>query len=256
MSKLRAVIVVPFYDTLENNRAKRGTIETLKHLLDTIDRSHTVIPVDNGSTDKRGTEFARKNFPDFLEISEPMSISEGVNSGWRMYQDELINGEAVAIKHDNDLVVTSDEWVDALIDLFCAEPDIYLAGPRNALVEYSQDEWGLHMVDRGSYYESQFIYGGVQARSPLAFRDIGYARQPYGKWGYGDHWDTWRVKRLGKRLAVLKDYEFEGLVGHSALERDEKNEHRILAKEAFLQLQRDVIDGKRTVYERFSGWRP
>jgi hypothetical protein len=242
----RAIIAVPFFDTAENERSA-VTIEVLTQLLEVVPAPHVVIPVNNGSSDRAAVEFARGEFPHFLDLAEPLSISGGVNSAWHLFHDELQAGEAVAFKHDNDLRVTPTNWVDTILEFIDAHPDVYLVGVRNVSVDYA--DWPHLRGDMGSWYETIFTYGGLQARSPACFAQIGYARQPYGRWGWGDHWDSWRVMHLGKRLAVLKDFEFQQLVGHSSLPDADKQEHHDRARGAYLDMRAEVVLGKREIYE-------
>jgi len=246
-----AVICVPFFDTPENDRAEKGTIACLTHLLENIRPPHVVIPVDNGSTDKRGSDFAMANFEHFIEIEHPLSISEGVNSGWHLFHDALMAGDAIAIKHDSDLVTSPDNWVDKIVTFFESDPDIYLVGPRHFNVNYSTHR--IVTRDYGHYYDCSFLFGGVQARSTECFKRIGYARQPYGKWGFGDHWDSWRVKYLKKRIVTLKNVVFDELVGHSALSEEEKKQHQERARQSLMKLQRRVSSGAIDIYQEFTG---
>ena len=244
-----AVIAVPFFDTPANNRAVKGTVACLSKLLEQVQPPHIVVPVDNGSTDKRGANFARANFEHFVDTVYPLSIAEGVNSGWHLFHDQLMAGEAVAMKHDSDIISTPDDFVDRILSVIESNPDVYLVGPRHNNVNYAEHAEVIR--DCGSYYECNFIFGGVQARSPECFRRIGYARQPYGKWGYGDGWDSWKVKRLKKRIMVIKDLCFYELIGHSALSEPEKNHKK--AKQAFLRMRSEVMAGTRDIYQEFTG---
>ncbi|NIV28471.1 MAG: hypothetical protein GWN58_02830, partial [Anaerolineae bacterium] len=45
---------------------------------------------------------------------EPLSISQGVNYGWRVFEDELNAGTALACKFDSDMAVADDGWMDKL----------------------------------------------------------------------------------------------------------------------------------------------
>jgi len=245
-----AVIAVPFFDSTENKRAG-CTMKCLEHLARTIQAPHVVIPVDNGSQDKGAVGRARELFETVLIMPEPLSIAGGVNSAWHLHHDALMAGEALAVKHDSDLTTWPDDgrWVDEIIRLFTEDPNVYLAGVRAGTHSYNTGGWTR--VDHGWWIEAKFVYGGVQVRSPECFKALGYSRQPHGRWGYGDHWDAWRVEHLGKKLGVIKEYYFRPEVGHSALSAKYKKTNREIARSKLAQMKTAVVKGRRPVFEKF-----
>ena len=221
------------------------TITALNHLRKVREQGHIVAPIDNGSTDTRARDWAVHEFGGVPRITRA-SIAEAVNHVWYTYEKYLNAGEMIAIKHDAD-IITRGDWVNDILALFRMEPDVYLAGPMFARQKYEGD-WVIEQ--HPTWFETKFVYGGVQARSPRCWRAIGYARQPYGFWGWSDHYDAWRVKHLGKKLAVVETCYFVELdKDHSAIPDQEKEEHKEKGRMAFKRLIRQIERGERDIRE-------
>lgn len=244
-----AVIAVPFFDTPENGRAKH-TIDAIGHLADVIAPPHRVYAIDNGSTDpSAGMWIKRRNMCNLVTYNKPASIAQAVNWVWHEFERHLDEGVMIAVKHDSDLQITPHDqgWVDNLLHLFNANPDIYLGGVRFDVHDYLGSNWVKE--DHKWWFESPFVYGGVQARSPIGWKKIGYSRQPWGRWGWGDHWDAFRVDHLGGKMGILWDYEFKQTHKQGALGQEYKRECREKALEAFGKLQEEVKNGTRPIRE-------
>lgn len=251
-----AIVAVPFFDTEENDRSGL-TIETLAYLRDTLQPRHKIVPVDNGSTDRTTYDWLVQYWPprEFLWLKEPHSIAEGVNAAWRTFEHLLNDGRAVAVKHDSDLSIMPSDgaWIEEILAIFEEYPDVYLAGVRGSVDQSINPEWILE--DHNHWFVAPFVPGGCQARSPLAWRDIGYSRQPYGRWGWGDHWDAFRVDYLKKKCALLWNYTFDHK-HKGALMLELRETHVRKALGAFEVMIQEVIQGTRPVREEFEPWSP
>jgi hypothetical protein len=216
-----------------------------------VDRPNLIVGVDNGSTDKSALHDVAELADLMVVLDEPHSIAYGVNYAWHLYHDELMRGESAAVKHDSDLNVEQNDWLPRLIRLANENPDLGLIGPRHARINY--DTWGRLGEDHGEWWESNFIHGGVAMRTPAGFEAIGYAWQPYGRWGWQDHFDCHRINdRTDLKIGIVKDLVFEGHVGHSALSRDEKDSIRSKGRDNLANEMRLIKRGERPVFQEFS----
>lgn len=249
-----AVIAVPFFDTPENGRAV-ATSAALMWLYLTLGDRHTIVPVDNGSTDKSAWNWCVEFFPQAIQLDEPHGIAHAVNLAWSGYHDALMAGEAIAVKHDSDLICNRLDgldgqgwWVEDIVEVFCRRPDVWIMGPRNRMhgdyKDWIEKEWQ-------GWIEAPFVYGGIQARSPACFSEIGYSRQPSGRWGWADHWDTHRVKHAGKKLGVLWNWEFFEIAKKPALEESYRKRNSDVAVKAFGKLQEQLREGEIPLFESF-----
>lgn len=243
---IRAVVAVPFCDTEENHRSG-ATLHTLRTLAKQLDERHVIIPVDNGSTDLTAWEWLGDQ-PRFASIrtETPLSIAQGVNSAWRYYEDQLAQGEMVAIKHDSDTVVSEPDWLERIIEIIQREPRIGLMGPWLKLI--GRPDVG----NRGGWFEMPFLHGAISVRSPVAFRAIGYARNPHGRWGHQDHWDVFRVHKAGLICGIV-DIMAYSHIGRAVFSRAEKVDMISQSQAALSKMQAEVRAGKRDIYEPYEG---
>lgn len=250
-----AIIAVPYFDTVENNRASTATIPTLAALRTLVPPPHVVVPVDNGSTDKTATNWARrKGYAGTLTVlPEPLSIAEGVNSGWHRYHDLLASGEAVAVKHDSDLILPYRGWPDAFIDILSRNPEIGMLGAVVPTIDYDNKR-RFKRNDHGDWWEAGFIFGALTMRSPEAFKTIGYMRTPKGRYGWDDHYDCARIAKMGRKLGVAADFRWAGLALNSCLDREGKDVYG--GKAAMAELATEIKRGERPLYEPFKGYVP
>jgi len=244
---MRAVIAVPFFDTPENDRAG-STRRTFATLRGQVERPHLIIGVDNGSTDKSALRDVAELADSMVILGEPHSIAYGVNTAWKLYEDELLRGESVAVKHDSDLNIKQNDWLSRMMDL--ANEISGLIGPRHARIDYST--WGELRKDNGHWWESNFVHGGVTMRTPECFRAIGYTWQPYGRWGWQDNFDCRRIREnTDLKIAIFKDLVFESHVGHSALPRDEKKAIQDRGRQNLVKRLREIASGEHPLYQDF-----
>lgn len=245
---MRAIISVTFCDTRENMRAG-ATILCLTRLMRQVKPPHVIAAVDNGSTDLTAWTWVQ-SWPrlEGHRIEEPMSIAQGVNTGWRPYEDELMRGDAVAIKFDSDMIVTSDDWVDVLLGILESDVgEIGLIGPYIEILGPPQGE------DRNGWVLTPFLHGAVAARSPAAFRAIGYCKQPHGRWGWGDHWDVYRVHVAGLKCATVPTLMTRALTGHGVFSRAEKEPMRARAREALVKMISGLYAGTISPFQPYDG---
>jgi len=250
---MRAIVTVPFFDTVRNNRA-RATIAVFSALLEQVRPPHVIVAVDNGSEDLRAVEWLQKeNAPiRLVTIPEPMSVAQGVNSGWVLYEDELDAGEAVAVKYDSDMIVSDDRWLQMCLEFIEQHPDYGLVGPRLRAIAPLTKEGG---ATGPNYIETTFLHGAVAMRSPVMWKKVGYARNPGGRWGYQDHWDSWRCEKAGLRIAALSTVYADAIAGSSALTREHKRTLFKPGREGLERLQGEVNKGTRPLREEFDGWK-
>ena len=246
---MRAIIAVPFFDTPENGRsgATRRTFATLRGQ---IEPPHQIVAVDNGSTDKSAYHDVSELADTLVVLDEPHSIAYGVNFAWHLYEDAIMRGEAVAVKHDSDLNVVQSDWLDVLLSLASEHSDLALVGPKHSRIEYGKN-WVLK--DHDTWFESPFVHGGVAMRTPKGFETIGYAWQPYGRWGWQDHFDCKRIRQFtALKIGIVKGLQFEQHIGHSALSREDKEEIRAKGNEnLFAELDR-IKSADRPVFQEFT----
>jgi hypothetical protein len=110
---MRAIIAVPFFDTPENGRSG-STRRTFATLRGQVDRPNLIVAVDNGSTDKRALHDVAELADVMVVLDQPHSIAYGVNVAWHLYEDELLRGESVAVKHDSDIIIADSSWLDRM----------------------------------------------------------------------------------------------------------------------------------------------
>jgi len=246
---MRALIAVTWFDTKENRRSD-ATRHTLDILRGQVRSPHLIIGVDNGSTDKSALKDATRLCDHLIVLDQPRSIAYGVNSAWHLYEDEILAGKTVAVKHDSDINVQQENWLDVLLDLVEKHPDIGLIGPRFKRQEYNNNWWVLE--DHDKWFESQFLYGAMAMRTPSGFRAIGYAWNPYGRWGWQDHYDCRRIREnTSLKVAVVKDLVFEERVGRSALPESHKEAIRESGRINLQVRLAQIRNGMYPLFERF-----
>lgn len=246
---MRAIVAVPFLDTEENGRAPttRTVLEALRH---DLDARHTIIPVDNGSTDLSTIEWVRDTFDEWIRFDLPRSVANGVNAAWYNHEGELLSGEAFAVKFDSDIMVCppSKNWVENIIDMMLILPGVGLIGPRILNTPLLADARYQGVI------EVRFLLGMVSARSLECFRRIGYCRHPgYVRWGWQDHWDSFRTKEAGLNMFVVPHVEAQELNVCSSLPKPYKDEQRAIGKRALVEWKQKVRQGERGIYERYVG---
>lgn len=246
---MRAVIAVPFFDTEENGRAGI-TRDTLCDLYYDLDSRHVIVPVDNGSTDLSTWEWIQtiRPFHSALRLEEPRPVACAVNTAWHQFHDELVRGDAIAVKFDSDIEVQShhEDWIEHIIDILLRVPEIGLIGPR--LIGKPPH------IERPYYgiVETEFVYGATVARSPTCFRAIGYCRNPGDvRWGWDDHWDCFRAKMAGLKLVVDPYIETGLRCTQSALPGGIRDAERARGREALVRWMAEVHAGRRGIYEEF-----
>lgn len=241
-------IVMPVYDTLENNRGDTtcGVLERLGRVKRPQDK---VVVVWNGGDDERALEYALESdaVDCVLDMGGAHPIADAVNEGWWLYEGEIWSGELLATKFDSDIEVCPDiGWQDEIERVLRADEDVWLAGVMNGGQEYT-GRWVIE--DHGFWYEVPFVYGGVQVRSPECFRRIGYSKQPYGRWGWGDHWDTRRVEFAGKKLAVTKKCQFVQRSSRSSITSEEKSECMKRGRDELLRMLSRLRSGELPLFQ-------
>ncbi|HUW10977.1 MAG TPA: hypothetical protein VM537_14700 [Anaerolineae bacterium] len=239
---MRAVIAVPFYDTLENGRSM-ATKETLNSLRG-LDCRHAIVPVDNGSTYIAAFELARDIYPAAMRLSEPRSVAHAVNAAWAPFHDELVRGDMIAVKLDSDVEVLGAGWLEQIIDGILTTPNIGLLGVRHP-EDVPLPETMYHGVLVGD-----FVRGSCVARSPECFRAIGYCRHPGDtRWGWQDHWDCFRAKTAGFRVGRIPSLSLRSRCEQDALPEAIKTVERAKGREALVQWMSEVRNGKRPLFE-------
>lgn len=245
---MRAVIAVTYFDTPENNRA-RSTARTFATLRGQIEPPHLIVAVDNGSTDKYALHDVAEIADTMIVFDEPHSIAYGVNFAWHLYEDEILRGDMVAIKHDSDLNVIGNDWLNVAFEIIKDNPDMALLGPKHSRIDYS--DWDLQSHER--WFESKFLHGGVAIRTPVGFKTIGYAWQPHGRWGWQDHYDCRRItENTDLKIGLMKDYKFAQHIGHSALSREDKEGMRAKGKSNLVERLGAIRDSKHPLYQDFT----
>lgn len=229
-----AVIAVPFFDSPENKRTKI-TKKVLKALREQIKPPDIIVPVDNGSVTRSTWNWIKmsRKFPHAKSFDNPRSTSAGVNYAWYDYHQDLMTGKAVAVKFDSDIVMADDDWLQQLKAVVSVD-GVGLAGPRNPKQIYNPGEWMIK--NHGAWMETPFVYGAVVMRSPTAFRKIGYMRQPWGRYSWDDHWDVYRVKHVGLKVATLAVTEWKQLSKLSCVVGEEKEENLKKGERALNQM--------------------
>jgi hypothetical protein len=246
----RVVVAVPFFDSKENRRHYRATYPTLNILKDVLDPRHIIFPVDNGSTDDRTWQWLNdtRPFEHFTRIDEPQSIAYGVNAAWHPFHDDLMAGSILALKYDSDIWINPSihDAIEMLAKLDEIDPSVGLAGIAYNTHDYSDK----NPADvRKKYFYYRFIYGAVSLRTSAGFRAIGYCKNPHGRWGYQDLWDSFRTSKAGLKKAVLRGYAFRQITGTGSLLAHEKDEIKDAGHKALIQLQREVNKGKRPIFQ-------
>jgi hypothetical protein len=255
---MRAIISIPFFDTAKNRRST-STIACIQRLTAQVDGRHTVVVVDNGSTELATWRWLQepKQKARIVSVRVPnqMSVAQGVNTGWGIFEDELDSGAATAVKLDSDTVVAANDWIERILALLQEYPQVGLAGPY-LRIEGPAKHKRSGGISGSDWVETDYVPGAVCARSPAYWRSCGYARNPCGRWGWQDHWDVWRCRRAGLKMVIFgADMEAHALIGSGSLSREHKRELWAPGREALMELQKEVETGKRALREPFDGWR-
>jgi len=246
------VIAVPFFDTPENQRGET-TRATLRDIYYDLDPGHTVVPVDNGSTDLSTWEWLQETFKAFplaVRLEKPQSVAYAVNVAWRPFENVLLSGDAVAVKCDSDWAPRATagpkrNWLARIIEVFEQPDPPGLLGP--TLI--GELDWRTGDV-RDGWEVTTYVRGTVVARSPECFRAIGYCRHPGDvRWGWQDHWDCFRARRAELEVGVLTNCRICPRTEQNSLPEEERTRWRAEGRAAYVQWIAEVIRGERGLYE-------
>jgi len=267
------VVAVPFFNTAENRRhhCVKRVLETLRKQ---VRPPHVIVPVDNGSTDTRCWEWLRcTNGFYALRIPEPMSISRGVNTGWRPWEDDMLNEKAVGIKFDSDMIAAAG-WLEKLLAAIKLNNTEMWNGKVLGQV-------GLRVARHpdpppddaprgpGGIVEVPFVHGACVARTPIAFAAIGYEWHPFyekflpahadmslpwGRWGYGDHWTQQRLRAACFYSAILPDVRVTGIFGDGSISRRDKAKILGVAQLSRDEAVRQLDAGEIGYHQEFDGY--
>jgi GT2 family glycosyltransferase len=201
------------YDTDENKRSEY-TQETLFCLETTLYReSDRLFVIDNNSCDKtkKILDWFRKKkiINQLITLPENIGTARAINKAWKFRHP----GEN-AVKLDNDVLIHSDNWVEALEEAIQRDPAIGIVGlKRKDLAEYPGNpiEWydsKLYFLPHKPgeswipFEECQHVMGTCQMYSSALLEKIGYLKQP-GIYGFDDSLASLRARIAGFKTGFL-----------------------------------------------------
>lgn len=267
------MIVIPVYDTLENNRTQYTEL-ALDSIVSTVDFSngHRLIVVDNGSCNS--TVKLYENYRGIIEkviyLPKNIGIARATNKAWmerKPYEH--------ALRMDNDIVIHAEGWVDQMEDVFKREPKIGVVGLKR------KDNW-QHPDNPNDWFKSKLFmlhqpYKNVWTRDPsegpapwlvveetdhimgtcAAYRsnlldNMGYLYEFGALYGFEDALACVRAHVLGFRTVYLPGIEIDHLefldsIGNLTYEKW-KREQASPNLEKFALLKADLLAGKRSPY--------
>lgn len=274
---MRLIVTVPFFNT-EQNRRHHCVVRVLKRLkAQAQGTDHTIVAVDNGSTDLRCWEWLAHseegNGIAALRIEEPMSISQGVNYGWRVFESELNAGTALACKFDSDMVA-DDGWMEkvvAAIEVHETEmPEGIPLGLVGLLVQRHPQRHKIMKLPLlpGGVARVKYLHGACVIRTPIAWQAIGYERHPFlkeflprnydpslpwGRWGFGDHWTYQRLAFCNLWTGIMPGVNVAGIFGDGSISRQDKAKITSVASQSLTEMVRLLGLGKIDPYQPYDG---
>lgn len=274
---MRLIVTVPYFNTPENRR-HHCVVRVLKRLQEqSIGTEHAIVAVDNGSTDLRCWEWLSHS-PEIsrvmaLRIEEPMSISQGVNYGWRLFESELDAGTALACKFDSDMVA-DDGWMGRVVEAIelheaemCEGIPLGMVG---LLVQRHPDYVRLAKAPHlpGGLVKVTYLHGACVIRTPIAWGAIGYEKHPFveeflpkdydpslpwGRWGFGDHWTIQRLNYCNLWCGILADVNVAGIFGSGSISRQDKAKITDVASQSLTEMVRLLGLGKIDPHQPYDG---
>lgn len=228
-----ALIALVAWDTDENKRSKY-TNACLESLYINVDwKRHRLVCVDNDSVDETKQVFRHwiRKIPNagLITNNHNMGQASAINLAWISRED----GQHLA-RIDNDIFVTTKDWLDRLEECIDRDPKIGLIGlkHKNLMDHPDADGWlktSLHLLPhkRGESWlvveKMRHILGSAQLMNVELFNKIGYLRQ-YGKWGLEDADASVRCDKAGFYSCYFHGAEFTDLdAGESAEYQGWKN---------------------------------
>ena len=269
---MKAIVTVPFFNTAENRR-HHCVKRVLEALRTQVKPPNVIVPVDNGSTDVRCWEWLQcTNGFHALRIPTPMSISQGVNTGWRPWEDEMIHDQAVGVKFDSDMIA-DDGWVEKLLHAIEINNKEMWEGRVLGLVGLQVARHPNPPPDDaprgpGGIVRVSFVHGACVARTPIGFAAIGYEKHPFyekflpanadmslpwGRWGFGDHWTQQRINAVVMYSALLPDVRVTGIFGDGSINREQKRAIYAVAQLSGDEAVRQLAAGEIGPYQEFDG---
>ena len=205
-----ALIAMCCYDTEENKRSEY-TKATLKGLELVTQRSeHRIFIVDNASCQEtKQLLHIYRNLFHIITLTENIGTARAINKAWKCRHP----GEN-AVKLDNDVLIHSDNWVEALEEAIQRDPAIGIVGlKRKDLAEYPGNpiEWydsKLYFLPHKPgeswipFEECQHVMGTCQMYSSALLEKIGYLKQP-GIYGFDDSLASLRARIAGFKTGFL-----------------------------------------------------
>jgi len=251
-----AIIVMAVHDTLENNRSG-FTKETLYSLFHTVDfRNHRLIVVDNNSCDQTKAllqEMKRVKAMDIITNPENIGTARAVNKGICLRRP----GEHV-IKMDNDVVIHSTRWVEAMEAAIERDPKIGIIGlKRKDLIE---------SPERNDFYKSELkmlkhqpgepwiiveqvnhVMGTCQMFNAALLDEIGYLYQPR-LYGFDDSLAAIRCQLAGFYNCFLSHINIDHIDPGGTDYQKWKEKVSMEDMQIFNQLKNGYIDGTIPIY--------
>lgn len=246
------------YDTIENKRSEY-TFRTLDCLEKTVDyRKHRIIVIDNNSCQE--TKETLRYFSEIRPIIEVITIPENVgtaraiNKAWKL----RVPGQH-CIKMDNDVVINSINWVEAMEEAIERDPKIGIVGlKRKDCAERpdSNNEWyksALYFLahEPGQswipFEEVQHVMGTCQMYSSKYLDVSGYLYQP-GIYGFDDSLSSLRARVAGFKVGFLPHINIDHIDINETPYWEEK---RVLAgndMQEYNKICEEYISGKRSIY--------
>jgi len=246
---MRGIVTLTYFNSHENNLSTY-TKRTFQHLREQVKYPSIIVAVDNGSEDKSANSAIEQVSDEMIILDKPMSIAYGINIGWYRHREELLSGNALAIKLDADVLIEQDDWLDIAMDTLQSNPEIGILSGWN---EKAYTYQNFVVEERDGWFVSTYAYGITSIRSPQAFCKIGYLWQPYGRWGWGDHYDAKRINRhTDLVIGVSREFSWKQCSPRSALSNELKQEYRKKGKANLLKRMSQIENGQHPVFEDFT----
>lgn len=252
-----ALIGMAVYST-EQNLKDDCLRQTLASLNDTVDFSrHRLMLSVNARTEE--TNHIMRMYNHIIEKifinEENKGTAEGINLIWRERKDD-----EHAIKMDDDIVIHQSGWVDLMEEAIRRDPqNMGIIGLKRrdliqstwhpdphyrselVMLPHTPGEKWIHIE------KTDDIIGSCTMYNKELLKHIGYLRQ-IKKYGYDDNLACHRSHLAGFYNCFLTGIDIEH-VDHGATPYQQwKHDHSAECTQAFIQMVKDFISGKESIY--------
>jgi GT2 family glycosyltransferase len=246
------------YDTVLNKR-QRFTAATLESLGRTVnwDR-HRLIVVDNASCEATHDIYKhfQKQYPvEVIQNKTNLGQTKATNKAWQRRK----TGECAA-KIDNDVVIYSRRWADAMEDVFSRDPQIGICGlKRKDLMEcpwhenpYFRSEIRMLPHEPGQRWlvveQAWHVMGTCFGFSALMLQKFGYLNQPNSLYGFDDSLAAARAEALGFQRVFLCGVEIDHIDPGGDWYTKWKMRHAGEHMDTFNRMKQEYLNGQRNPY--------